>query len=353
VSGVAGIVGTRKRRLLVLCERLGWYGGLLRFERVGAALRTWGDELAFAALSGDVTPPKPMAVPVLSADEAASTSWDAVMVPGAPFGPESLEMVPMFCDRRFGVRVQHVLNDQTRRRRFKAVNEVFAPDVVIFNNLAWPHGSFDDLAASEFHVLLGAVDTQRFRPSHTPVRRRVGSWLIGGLADKNPAPLVEALQYLPEYAGLRLYDVDAFRLAEERSDLVEAGRLELVGPLDDDALASFYHEVDCVAATERFAGWSNLAAEAMASGRPVVCTSHGTSAFARDGDTALVVSEPTPIELATAIRRLIESPTLCSHLAARAYREMAQYSWSEYTHRLLTLLDPWIASWRSGSIERR
>ena len=34
--------------------------------------------------------------------------------------------------------------------------------------------------------------------------------------------------------------------------------------------------------------------EAMASGVPLICTPHGTTAFARDGETAVVLGEASP-----------------------------------------------------------
>ena len=52
------------------------------------------------------------------------------------------------------------------------------------------------------------------------------------------------------------------------------------------------------------AGWSNPTAEAMACGVPVACTEAGTTDFAIDGETALVVGVGDHIALANAAERL-------------------------------------------------
>ena len=102
-------------------------------------------------------------------------------------------------------------------------------------------------------------------------------------------------------------------------------------------LAAFYDDVDCVVSSEANAGWANLAAEAMASGVPVVCTRHGTEAFARDGETALVVA-PEATAIAHAIERLRGDATLCRDLAERARETIGAFSWERYSRELLTLL---------------
>lgn len=329
----------RRQRILVACHHVVPTGGILRFERLGRVLQNWGHEVAFAALTDAPVPAGKREIPILTLDEAAAMTWDAVMVPGAGFPDATMEKLALLRKPSFGVRVQHILNDPSKRAGFKTVNRQFAPQVVIFNNQAWPVGSFTDFQADRFHVLLGAVDVSAFRPaayrSHplTP-----GRWVVGGLTIKNPEPLLAALADLPSDVVVRLYGHDPAHVAERYADLVAAGRLELVGPLHGADLCRFYHSVDCIAMTEPAAGWANLVAEAMASGVPVVCTPHGTAALARHEQTALLIADATPAALAESVLRLRGDRALCARLAEQARECIMEFSWDTYARRLLQLV---------------
>ncbi len=328
-----------RRRILVACHDIVLTGGLQRFDKVGRVLQDWGHEVAVVAFDQRSSHQWDTGLRVLSLEQACQGRWDMVMVPGAGFPPETIERFSVLRESNFGIRVQHVLNDQTRRDGFELVNKVFRPHIVVFNNMHWEPGSFTAFMADRFHHLLGAVDARSFRPSaYRAHPLSDGEWVIGGLVNKNPVPLIEALVELPQETTLRLYGIDEHHVAEAYRELVEAGRLQLTGPLHGDDLRCFYREVDCVVMTEPNAGWSNLVAEAMASGVPVVCTPHGTSAIARHEVTALVVNSPEPAALSEAVRRLRNDKDLCAHLAERARTAAEHYSWEEYARQLLRLL---------------
>lgn len=326
-----------RKRLLVACHDVVLSGGLLRFDRIASVLARDGHEVCFVAPAGAGRRDRPTDLEVLSFDEAARSTWDAVMVPGAGFPAETIGGFSAFRDERFGTRVQHVLNDQSRCPSFRLVNDHFAPHVVIFNNEHWPPGSFTDFQADRFHFLVGAVDVDAFRP-WPGFERASRRWVVGGLANKNPDPLVEALDDLDPDVTVRLFGHAPGHFAERHRRKIETGRLELVGPIHGRDLERFYRDVDCVAMTETIAGWSNLAAEAMASGVPLICTPHGTLSFARDDDTALVLDEPTPRDLVHAISRLRADPALGNRLAERGRTVIERFSWTSYCQQLLPLL---------------
>ena len=281
-------------RILVACHVLTASGGLLRFERLGRVLNGWGHQLSIVVMADDAATSLPgISIPVLSVEEASRMTWDVTMIPGAGFPDETIKKFEVFRDIRFGLRVQHVLNEQQLRPRFLLVNRSFRPDIVIFNNPGWPPGSFTEFEADRFHVLCGAVDPVMF----APMRRarpcpQEGGWIIGGLANKNPVPLVEALNLLPADCELRLFGADIHGLASSYPDLLASGRLKLAGMVYDEALARFYGDLDCVVMTEVCAGWSNLVAEALCSGVPTICTRHGTAVVAHDNFSALLIDYP-------------------------------------------------------------
>ncbi|WP_207263998.1 class I SAM-dependent methyltransferase [Desulfovibrio sp. Huiquan2017] len=325
------------RKILVACERVANTGGLWRFDRIAASLRAKGDELCYLALdpSGNL---RETDVPVLSPEEAAWRRWDCTMLPGAAFSRRSLERFDCFQDSRFGVRVQHVLNDQSRKKEFLAVNAAFKPHVVIFNNDAWPEGSYTEFQAHRFHRLIGAVDAERFAPGgerRFPLRE--GRFVVGGQASKNPGPLLDAVGSLPDGVVVKLFGDVGPEWVEKYAEMAAAGRLEWVGPLGPGQLETFYQSVDCVVHTELFAGWANLVAEAMASGVPVICSGHGTSALAKDRSSALVLDRVSAGEIADRVGLLMRDADLCRRLAREGRRIAERFPWEDYTDKLLAL----------------
>lgn len=324
-------------RVLVACHDLISSGGLLRFERVARELRTWGHELCFATFADRSRPAWHSECPVMSIEEAAQQQWTATMIPGAGFPDDTIERFTRLQSGNFGYRVQHVLNDPSLRTRFLAVNSSFRPDLVVFNNSHWQPGSYTDFQARRFAVLEGGIDTRRFAPA--TCRTALGDRqqvVLGGLANKNPEPLIAALRHLPAHFSARLFGDYAGDMPAV-DDLIQAGRLQLVGRLDAAALPAFYAGVDIVVHTETFAGWANLAAEAMASGVPLICTPHGTTAFACHRDTALVLEAASAQHIVAAVSDLSADPAAAASMAERARRRIIAFDWTEYTGRLAAL----------------
>jgi glycosyltransferase involved in cell wall biosynthesis len=159
--------------------------------------------------------------------------------------------------------------------------------------------------------------------------------VIGGLANKNPKPLIEALRLLPEEYTLRLFG--DFRGGEiPCEDLLATGKLELTGPIADADLPRFCRGVHCVVHTETTGGWANLAAEALASGTPLIATKYGTLAFARQEETALLI-EPTAEEISGAVLRIFSSEDLAASMTVRGREVIEEYDWSDYARRLLEI----------------
>ena len=327
--------------ILIPCESMVMAGGLVRFERIGKVLSAWGHKIAFATMSKNNVNQFHSSFPVLTLEQALDRRWGCVMAPGAGFADSVIKEFSVFRQDNFGVRVQHILNDQSRRPKFKKLNEYFSPNVVIFNNTHWPIGSFTDFQADRFHFLPGAVDLKQFRPPTYRIHPDSGqSWVIGGLANKNPEPLITALELQPSTTTIRLFGRNSELLSERHQDLIAEGRLELVGLLTGRELSAFYHSVDCVVTTENTAGWTNLAAEAMASGTPVICTPHGTRAFATHNVTALVIDEPGSDLIAENVKSLMNDPSLCQRLAESGRRFLEDnddLSWESYGNQLLKL----------------
>jgi predicted O-methyltransferase YrrM len=327
-------------RILVPCEDMGLLGGLLRFERAGEELLRRGHQVTFCTLSDQLPEQWQGRVPVIRFADAWYRQWDVTMVPGAGFPGVPWETFAAFRDARFGLRMQHLLNDRSLKENFLALNRHFAPHVVAFNNDDWAPGTFTEFKGNSFHHLIGACDSTFFTPSiprpQASHAAQAGQWIIGGQTRKNPEALLAALRLLPGKFALKLYGPPE-SLPAGHEDLVKAGRLHLAGPLWGRELAEFYHGIDSYLSPETHAGWCNAAAEAMASGVPLICTRPGTAAFAEDRVTALVLENPAPEAIAAAVRALEASPELAQSLAKAGRERIARFDWPAYCDQLLVL----------------
>jgi hypothetical protein len=276
-------------------------------------------------------------IPIIKFQEAQARTWDCTMVPGAGFPDAFVESLMVFQAENFGLRMQHVLNDRSRGKAFLDVNRYFLPHQVVFNNRDWKIGSFTAFTANTFHFLEGAVDVDFFDLHDEP--KATGSrFTIGGLASKNPWPLLEAVERCKFPVELRLFGNS--ELLEGKVDsMVESGTLKLLGRLREEDLPKYYQQLDCVVHTEEFAGWANLVAEGMASGIPVICSQAGTESFARHMKTAYLLPEVNRENILVGIELMYGNPETRAAMAKNAKRVIAQFSWEAYAKKLLNLLE--------------
>jgi glycosyltransferase involved in cell wall biosynthesis len=143
--------------------------------------------------------------------------------------------------------------------------------------------------------------------------------VIGGLANKNFAAVLEALPFLPERVRARAIGA----ASEELRALAQArapGRVIFDGVVPEAALPDFLRAVDVVAHVETAAGWANIVAEALASGAPVVS-----------------LDAPTPAAIAAGVERLLAEPDLAPRLAAAGRAHVLRFGWARYARAMLNL----------------
>lgn len=109
--------------------------------------------------------------------------------------------------------------------------------------------------------------------------------------------------------------------------------------LPQDQMAAKYCSADLFVDAQRYAGWNNPVAEAMACGVPVVCSDiGGVGDFAFHEDTALLTPIGDAKAMAIAIERMIEDASLRERLSANARARVSQFDWDESASKLRRIL---------------
>lgn len=133
--------------------------------------------------------------------------------------------------------------------------------------------------------------------------------------------LIEAVRHLPDRVNVVSIGAEKWKgdLARVREASARAGttpRLQFLGRRSD-ALA-FIAAADVYVNPADHEGLPVTILEALALGRPVVATAvGGVPSVVRDGETGVLVQPQQPVELAAAIRGLLDDPLHAARLAAR------------------------------------
>ena len=176
---------------------------------------------------------------------------------------------------------------------------------------------------------------------HSPLLLSVGhlryykglNYLLAALRDLPPARLVVVGKGPMQNAWCAL-----------ARNLGVASRVTFAGEVADADLPSYYAACDVfvLPSSERSEAFGLVQLEAMAAGKPVVCTELGTgTSFVNvDGETGLVVPARDPHALAAAISRLIDDAPLCARMgAAGRARVQKEFRLEKMVDRILALYE--------------
>ncbi|HEY3885903.1 MAG TPA: glycosyltransferase family 4 protein [Vicinamibacterales bacterium] len=210
------------------------------------------------------------------------------------------------------------------------------------------------------HYLPNTVDIRRFHPASPDERHRLRADLgwpddgrpigifVGRLSrEKGVVDLLQAWQRLgasrahlvvvgPDMAGNAWDEGPAVRALAGGPDL--AGRVTLAGSSDDPA--PLYRGADFAVQPSHWESFGLSAAEAMASGLPIVASAvGGLTDFIVDGTNGLLVPPRDPAALASAIERIAAQPALRERLGAAAAAAMRDFDEERVFETFGALLD--------------
>ena len=191
------------------------------------------------------------------------------------------------------------------------------------------------------------VDTTRFRPDLEPLPAAAGAGpsvlFVGRLEPrKGFMYLLRAFallsRSLPEARLLvaGAYSADEHRRYAQLAAALGVGRVAFLGRLDPDELARCYASAAvCCAPSLGGESFGIVLLEAMASGRPVVCSDiPGYHEVVQPEHQGLLVPPADPPALAAALLRLLGDPVLRERLGAAGRRRAADFDWERVTARV-------------------
>jgi predicted nucleic acid-binding Zn-ribbon protein len=343
------------RSVLILLPHFGVFGGVNRQFELAEHLTRLGARASITRPEGPATAVDPSShgrpeypdVEVLPFADAMRRSWDVVLCADCTGGV--MLTMPLFRALRT---VVYLFNGWMYRTGNAEQVRLVEPDLVIANS-SYSARYYADFAPV---TIPGAIDLDVFRPPAEATaavrdgRLRVLAYPGRRKPVKGFDHVVAACRILHASGvpvELHVYDQSDF-------DLDVDFPFHHHGPLTREGVRDLLHEMDLFIAAEEDAGWSNPAVEAMACGVPVICTEAGTTDFAFDGETAIVVPFQDPDAIASAARRLWNEPEAGDAMRDRALAQVRDFDWPRVARRILdACADVPAHPWRRRALDRR
>ena len=134
-------------------------------------------------------------------------------------------------------------------------------------------------------------------------------------------------------------------LEDQRMRLGLGDRVQFLGAVDHDRIASLYRGALVVVCPSRWEGLPLVCLETMASGRALVATSvDGIPDAVRDGETGVLVPPDRPEALADALTSLLSDVDARARLGAAAQRAVQErFAWPSVARQYLAVLEAALA----------
>jgi len=208
-------------------------------------------------------------------------------------------------------------------------------------NSSWLQSQIKERIGRDSYLLNPGIDTGVFYPRMDVDRKYKDPSKISVVSYYSPSKFkawddaVEAMKIVFEKVGNDR--VEWFVFGGIPSSVPDFP-VKFVGKIFGDSLSQLYSNAHIVFMNSWYESFPLPPLEGMACGTAVVTTRIGTEDYAFDGKNSLVVPHRKPAELAAAILRLIEEPSLAHNLAEAGVETARQFTWDKVTDRLEEIL---------------
>ncbi len=320
-------------RIAVALPHLGVYGGIRRFLELGRVWIARGHDVSILTPGSGERPWLPFEGRTGSLEELPSGRWDVLISPDPELflrssAPGALRVFYAVLEGAPGAAAA-----------WRSADLLLANSEGMRRHLA--RRGVSAIAAA------GGVNTNFFRPATSDPRRgrlaatgplkvlvygrlsraRKGSWTAARAVESAALATGRATE-------LTLFDSPPKEAPEPKLEWELSIPFRWVLRPTQEELRDLYAEADLFVSGERRAGWCNTAAEAMACGAAVVCTTSGTEDFAVDGETAGVTRWPWVWSLARKLAPLLRDDEARRGIAERGRVRISNFTWERTAERI-------------------
>ncbi len=295
-------------------------GGYAYDRRVLAQMPGLGVTMTHLALPGSYPMPTPADLAETQRLVAATAPSDVLLIDGLAYGAMPADLVRSF-GRRIVALVHHplCLEAGVAPARAAELKRLETEALVLAQHIIVTSPTTARTLAADFGVDAGRITVAE--PGTDAAPRAKGSdgnpmrlLSVGSIVPRKGFDLLvealvplKALPWQLDIAGAldrSPETVAALRAQIEREGF--AGRITLLGAVDDARLAALYDAADIFVLASHYEGFGMVLTEAMARGLAIVCTIGGAAAETLPDDAALKVEAGSPRALAWSIGRMME-----------------------------------------------
>jgi glycosyltransferase involved in cell wall biosynthesis len=190
-----------------------------------------------------------------------------------------------------------------------------------------------EVNCDHYYIIPYAVDNSWLKIDNQPKKGRV---LFVGTAELRKG--IHILGIAAQKLGNLDYE---FRVAGGVYDVIKkhelTQKLNFLGRITRANIKQEFSQADIFVLPSLAEGSAEVTYEALATGLPII-TTEATGSVITDGVEGFIIPEKNPDILAEKIKELIENRDLRNHMAQAAKKKAKEYTWTQYSEKLLSVL---------------